>query len=213
MKKYDYFLLDWDGNLAQTLDIWLEACRIAFENKGLQLTDTEIAASFGAVVEHLVRWGVKDIDATVEEMDRLAKQKLLNVTLYPDVLEVLEGLKSADKKLALITTSVHENIEHLLDKHHISHFFDVVIAGDDVRHHKPHPEPLEKALQRLGVHDKNQAVMIGDSDKDLGAATNAEIDSILFYPPEHRKFYDLGKLKQLHPTYIVSDFREVLRAI
>lgn len=213
MKKYEYFLLDWDGNLAKTLDLWLDACRIAFEKRGLQLTDEEIAASFGSAVDHLTRWGVADIDATIEEMDRLAKQKLPEVDLYPDALEVLEGLKAADKKVALITSSIHENVDHILQKHHIAHFFDVVVAADDVHHHKPHPELLEKALDYFDVQDKGLAVMIGDSDKDLGAAQNAGIDAILFYPPEHRKFYNLDTLKQLHPTYIVDDFREVLKAL
>ncbi len=213
MKQYEYFLLDWDGNLAKTLDIWLEACRAAYERNGLRLTDGEIAASFGAVTEYLTRWGVKDIASTIDEMDKLAKQKLPDVALYPDALEVLEGLKAANKKMALITTSIHENIEHLLEKHHVNDFFDVVIAGDDVQHHKPHPESLEMALDHLGVQDKKLAVMVGDSDKDLGAATNAGIDSILFYPPEHQKFYDIDALHQLNPTYTVSDFREILKAI
>lgn len=45
--------------------------------------------------------------------------------------------------------------------------------------------------------------MIGDSDKDLGAARNFGIDSVLFYPAEHKKFYDLEKLKELEPTYFL----------
>ena len=35
-------------------------------------------------------------------------------------------------------------------------------------------------------------------------------DSVLFYPPEHKKFYDLEKLKELEPTYIFDDFKDVL---
>ena len=52
--------------------------------------------------------------------------------------------------------------------------------------------------------------MIGDSDKDLGAARNFGIDSILFYPDEHRKFYNLEKLKELEPTFIIEDFKTIL---
>lgn len=79
-------------------------------------------------------------------------------------------------------------------------------------HHKPHPEPLEKALRLLGG-TKTGAVMIGDSDKDLGAANNTGVDSILFYPSEHKKFYNLARLKQLNPTYVVDDFRQVLEIV
>jgi len=90
------------------------------------------------------------------------------------------------------------------------HFFDVVITHEDTEKHKPHAEPLEKALAQLGGN-KEKAVMIGDSDKDLGAAKNAGVDSILFYPKEHERFYRLDDLKRFGPTYVVDDFREVLK--
>jgi len=212
MKKYDYFLLDWDGNLAKTLDIWLEACRAPLEKRELTLTDEQIAAMFGGVIKQLRLWGIADPETIFDEMDVIAKRKLPDVELYPDALEVLEGLRAAHKKLALITTSLHENIDHLLEKYSLAPYFDVVIAGDDVKQHKPDPEPLERALKILGA-DKGRAVMIGDSDKDIRAAKNTGIDSILFYPPEHRKFYHLASLKQLRPTYIVEDFRDILEAL
>jgi pyrophosphatase PpaX len=212
MKKYQYILLDWDGNLAKTLDIWLEACRITLKKRGLELSDTDIAASFGAFTKYMKDWGIEDVDGAIEEADDLAKQKLPNVELYPDALEVLEALHAAGKQLALITTSPRENLQHLLEKYNIARFFHAIIAAEDVEHHKPHPEPLEKALRLLGGIT-SEAIMIGDSDKDLGAANNAGIDSILFYPSEHQKFYSLDTLTRLKPTYTVDDFRQILRIV
>lgn len=210
MKKYQYILLDWDGNLAKTLDIWLEACREPLQKRGKKLTDEEIAASFGAFAKHIKDWGFGDeVDIILEEADQIAKQKLPKVELYPDALEVLENLKAHGKKLALITTSPHKNIRHLLDGYDITQYFNVIIAGDDVANHKPHPEPLEKAIEALSG-TKEQSVIVGDSDKDLGAANNAGIDSVLFYPPEHKKFYKLDKLTSHKPTYIIEDFRKLL---
>lgn len=212
MKRYDYILLDWDGNLAQTLDIWLEACRAPLSKRGIVVTDEQIGASFGALIPHMREWGVEDPETALEEADELAKHKLPYVELYPDALEVLEALYMDGKKMALITTSPHVNVEHLLDRHDIGRFFKVVVAGDDVTHHKPHPEPLEKALELLGGN-KASAVMIGDSDKDLGAAQNTGIDSILFFPDEHRKFYDIAQLRSLKPTHVVADFRDILKLV
>lgn len=208
-KKYQYILLDWDGNLAKTLDLWLEACRVPLEKRGLKRTDEEIAGSFGDLRITWKSWGMEDLDAAIEEADVVARQELPSVELYPDALEVLETLHLAGKQVALITSSSHEQIQHLLQKYNIARFFQVIVTADEVEHHKPHPEPLEKALTLLGG-TKTEAIMIGDSDKDLGAAKNASIDSILFYPPEHRKFYSLTKLKELNPTYVVDDFRRVL---
>ena len=91
-------------------------------------------------------------------------------------------------------------------------FFTAIVAADDVTNHKPHPEPLEKALAALRG-TKVKAVIIGDSDKDLGAANAFGIDSILFYPDEHKKFYNLAILEALNPTYIVSDFTEIIKTL
>lgn len=212
MKTYKYILLDWDGNLAKTLDIWLDACRVALEQRGVFRTDEEIAASFGQFTEHWPKWGINDVEQAFTDADVIAKKELPNVELYPDALEVLHKLHADGHKLALITTSSRDNVMHLLESHSIIHFFDAIVAGDEVQNHKPHPEPLQKGLELLSG-TKNEAVMIGDTEKDIGAAKNTGVDSILFYPKEHEKFYNLEELKSHNPTHIVEDFREVLNLV
>lgn len=212
MKTYQYILLDWDGNLAKTLDIWLDACRVALEKRDIHLSDLQIATSFGAPVEYFTKWGVTDIEAALNDMDTEAVKRLPDVELYPDALEVLETLKNSGKKLALITASLRQNVIIQLNKYDMSHYFDAIVTYEDCEHHKPHPEPLEKALMML-EGTKEDAIMIGDSDKDMGAGQNAGVDTILFYPPEHAKFHTLDELKKHNPTYIVSDFRDVVRIV
>lgn len=207
-----YILLDWDGNLAKTLDVWLHACRVPLEKRGIILTDEEIATCFGMPVERFTEWGITDVDTAIDEMDAVAVKLLPEVELYPDVLEVLESFRKLGKHTALITTSGRSKVLHLLDKYDMHRYFDVVVAYEDTKQHKPHPEPLEFALEQLGGH-KDNAVMIGDSDKDIGAANNAGVDSILFYPDEHKKFYKISELQKLKPTHTVEDFRQILDII
>lgn len=210
MKNYQCILLDWDGNLAKTLDVWLEATKLPLERRGISISDKEIAIQcFGRPIEGYAELGITDVDAAISEMDNAAKRLLPEVELYPDALYVLEKMKKAGKLTALITTSLRENVLHLLDKYEIHHYFDVVIANEDTQQHKPHPEPLEKALEQL-KGSKEGSIMIGESDKDISAANNAQVDSILFYPDSHEKFYDLENLKTLNPTHIVNDFRQII---
>jgi pyrophosphatase PpaX len=176
------------------------------------MSDEQLGASIGSFQSSMMEWGVSDAAAAVGEVEAIARRTLPEVELYPDAMEVLEDLHRQGKQLALITTSARADVLHLMDKHNLSRLFDTVVAGDDVTHHKPHPEPLEKALSELGG-TKDIAVMIGDSSKDIGAAHNAGIDSILFYPPEHAKFYDFETLKSLKPTYIVHDFKDILTIV
>lgn len=210
MKKY--ILLDWDGNLAKTLDVWLHAYKTVLHGRGFDKTDQEIAGGFGLLSKHMVEWGVPNVEEALKQADTIAKRKLPEVELYPDALDVLQQLHANGHMLALITTSIHENVAHLLEKYKIRKFFNEIVAADDTKHHKPHPEPLEKALEKLNGN-KEEAIMIGDSDKDLGAANNAGIDSILFYPEEHKKFYSLESLKSHNPTHIVEDFKEIIKIV
>lgn len=212
MKSYQYFLFDWDGNLAQTLDIWLSALKQSLERSGHHLSDKEIGADYAAFRLRMLDRRMVDIDTIIDEAKEISAQKEPGVELYPDTIEVLEFLKSSGKQTALVTTSTHAQIDPLLKKHNLSHVFDGIVCGDDVMNLKPSPEPLEKALKLL-KGSKRSAIMIGDSEKDIEAANNAGIDSALFHSSEHSIFYDLDSLKLLHPTMIVEDFRELMRLV
>lgn len=212
MKQYKYILLDWDGNLAKTLDLWLGVFRQVLNDEGFHPSDEEIASSFGNVSDYFTKLGIKNPNELYDKADQIGKDKLPDVELYPEALEVLNYFRQKDKKTALITSSRYENVAHLLDKYNMNSLFDTLVTRYDVEHQKPHPESLLSALEKLGGN-KKEALMVGDSDKDLGAAKNAGIDSVLFYPLEHKKFYNLKKLKALDPTYIVEDFREIMRIV
>lgn len=212
MKDYRYILLDWDGNLAKTLDLWLETFRLVLAEEGFHPSDQEIASSFGKVDEYFASLGIQDPVGLFEKAAVIGRERLPEVELYPDALEVLAYFKANHKQTALVTASDRPHVAGILDRYKMSDLFDAIIAREDTTRHKPDPESLHIAMEHLGANP-SQSIMIGDSDKDIGAAANAGIDSILFYPPEHAKFYDLEKLKQLNPTYIVDDFREVMEII
>lgn len=209
MSRYQYILLDWDGNIAKTLDIWLDAFKQPLVKRGIRQSDGQIAASFGVFNEYMATLGVTDPDEVMKEADAIAKRTLINVDLYPNTVEVLHQLRTIGKHTALITSSPSKNVLPILEKHSMTHLFDAIVTHEDTVKHKPHAEPLEKALQLIGGDHAN-AIMIGDSDKDVSAAVNAGIDSVLFYPKEHEKFYDLSQLRKLNPTYTISDFREIM---
>jgi pyrophosphatase PpaX len=51
------------------------------------------------------------------------------------------------------------------------------VGGDETVHHKPHPEPLLLALERLGVGAAD-AAYVGDSPFDMQAAKAADLYAI-----------------------------------
>lgn len=206
MKRYDAYLFDWDGTLGRTLEIWLEVMHAQFRRYGIMgLADNEVVKSFGRLSYTDKDFGLPSdkLAAFMEDVQQDASKRALDVSLYPGAVEVLDRIKNSGAKLGLITTNWREAIDVMLQNHQLQSMFDVVVSGDDVAVHKPDPEGILAALRSLGV-PKEQAVMIGDSDKDLGAARNAGIDSILFYPPSHQLFYDLEELKKYKPGNVID---------
>lgn len=110
--------------------------------------------------------------------------------------------------MALVSSSEPEHIAAVTQHQNVAELFEAAVTLRDVTYPKPHPESLELALTKLGG-SKDKAVMIGDSGKDLEAAKNAGIESILFFSPEHVLFYDIAALKRFCPTFICNSFSEM----
>ena len=212
MKPYNYILLDWDGNLARTLQIWLDSTILVLKRHNFKHSNQEVINGISDLHIFFTRLGIKNVQELVDEIKLEVEMLLPRVELYPDALYVLETLHSRGKRLALITSSHRHLVVPPLKRFHLTDLFEVIITRDDVKKVKPNPEAINKALKEL-VAPKDQTVMIGDGATDLGAAQNSGIDSILFYSQEHEIFYDIGKLKSYNPTYIVSDFRHILDII
>ncbi len=212
MKKYKYLLFDWDGSIVRTLDIWHSSLKSALERHDYFLSDKEIGANFELLSHRLKKLGHENPEVIISEAAALSENDLPLVQAYANSVFVLKKLKQAGKKTALVTTSVHSQIDPLLISFDIETLFDTVVCGDDVRNIKPDAEPILKALKQLDALPE-ESIMIGDSEKDIKSAHNANIDAVLFYPPEHEKFYDLKELQKLKPTATISDFTELLSLI
>jgi phosphoglycolate phosphatase-like HAD superfamily hydrolase len=73
---------------------------------------------------------------------------------------------------------------------------------------KPHPDCLNRALVGLGCDYPDQALLIGDSTSDLGAAKKAGVPFLGFAATEEK--YEA--LSQAGARHIVRDLRELLSA-
>lgn len=213
MKKYKYILLDWDGNLAQTLNMWPDAIDIVLQKQDIRLKRSELIEACGGVAAFLsthTQLSQAEGKVVLEEATEIVKERLPLVELYPDAIDVLNDLKKSGKKLAVITSSIRSVVTPLLEKFNLNDLFDAVVCIEDTERRKPHAQPLQKALEILGGTE-SEAIMIGDTEKDILAAHNAGVDSILFYPVEHQEFYKLEKLIEHKPTYVISEFWDVTK--
>ncbi len=99
------------------------------------------------------------------------------VCLYPGAADTIRDLRVRGLRTAIVSTKFRYRIEDILNRADSSGLVDVIVGGEDVAQHKPHPESLLRALRLLDVHP-SRAVYVGDHPVDAQAAASAEIPFI-----------------------------------
>lgn len=173
----DAVLWDLDGTLADTEPLWAVAEAELTRAHGVEWTHEDAMSLLGLalldaagvlrragvdmpepdIVEHLVGYVVERL------RDRVAWR--------PGAYDLLVALRDAGVPCALVTMS-YRAIAEVVVAAAPPGAFRTVVAGDTVRHGKPHPEPYLTAASRLGVAP-DRCVAIEDSPTGLASAETA----------------------------------------
>lgn len=92
---------------------------------------------------------------------------------FDGVRPALEACREAGVEMAVVTAKISWGAVEELAGAGLLEYFAAVIGADDTEHHKPDPEPVFAAMDRLLVTDASQVVFVGDSPADIFAARNA----------------------------------------
>lgn len=111
------------------------------------------------------------IEVSRQLMDEMTTLLRAGPPLQPGALELLDALRAADVPLALVSSSFRQLVDAAL-LHVGRERFRVTVAGDEVTHGKPHPEPYATAAQRLGVVTA-RCVVIEDAPAGVASAIAA----------------------------------------
>jgi len=116
--------------------------------------------------------------------------------LFPGVPETLDALRDRGYKMAIVTSKRRATTRAALDAFHLDRWCPVVVTDEDVTRHKPDPEPVRAAAQRLDLLPST-VLMVGDTPFDIasgqraGAATAAALwgtvdaDALRAQGPDH----------------------------
>ena len=95
-----------------------------------------------------------------------------------EVVEVLPVLRGQGRRLGIVTAKRRATVRLAFDRlPQLEANFDVVITADDTERHKPSPDPLLTAVERLGI-DPEKAAYVGDSPFDIRAAKAAGVYAV-----------------------------------
>jgi phosphoglycolate phosphatase len=123
--------------------------------------------------------GETELDALVPRFMELYTACATDTTaLVPHARDVLEAFYNAGVRQGLCTNKPAGVTAQILNALDISGYFSSVIGGDSTESRKPHPLPLLTCLREMQTRPED-AVMVGDSGADVGAARAAGVPVIL----------------------------------
>jgi len=139
----------------------------------------------------------------------LSDQIMVDETyLFPGVVETLVELQKRGLRLGIVSTKFRSRIEEVLFRERMTYLFQVVVGGEDVLHHKPHPEGLDRALRKLNLN-ASETVYVGDSRVDAQTAKNANIRFIAAVTG----VTDSSAFSAYKPCAVISCFAELTKLL
>ena len=176
-------LFDLDGTIIDSTEAILESFKRSYKHFRKTPPKTEdILPQIGHPLFNMfVNLGVKKEEAqeyvlvykSIYSTIHTQKTKLL-----PKAKEAVELAHSSRVILGVVTTKTGKYSIELLEFFGLMQYFSVLIGSEDVKKHKPNPEPIYEALKRLNVTTSNNVYMIGDTCMDMLAAKQAGIVGI-----------------------------------
>jgi len=178
--RYPVVLFDFDGTIVDSGAIIVASFRHAARTVlRRELPDAWIAARVGGsgLYEQMAEIAPDRVDelvATYREHNEPLHDQL---ECCPGMLDVLDRLHAEERRLGIVTAKRHATVELAFARLPLRDYFEVIVGADDTERHKPHPDPILVALERLGARPE-EAVYVGDSPFDVGAARAAGVHAI-----------------------------------
>jgi len=187
-------LFDLDGTLIDSEPYWMQSERELAEEHKISWTQEDGDKLIGLNLYDSSRIIKEQLGSELHQeeiIDRLTdgvnRQLARSVPWRPGAEALLKELRRKKVKTALVTMSMRRTALQVVETIPFD-AFDVVVAGDDVVHGKPHAEPYVKAATLLGVKPED-CVAFEDSITGLLSAEAAKTKAIgipnMMIIPEH----------------------------
>ncbi len=179
MPEKHSIIFDMDGTLVNTALCTVEACQATAGFFGLPKVD-------GEIIKGLIGWAnpefyykmypdanrdmLLEFGEQVAAMERQIMSKLKGRLLFEGTHELLDALKKMNKRLYIASTGDNLHVTSALTYGGVIHMFDGI--------HCDEPEKTQMVSRILQSQKPQGFVMVGDKEKDSGAARNNGVLSV-----------------------------------
>lgn len=203
MIKFPVVLFDLDGTVIDSGGIILASMRHATrEVLGRDFGDTELMQAVGGpgLEAQMAVFAPERVDELVR-VYRAHNEPLHEELEACDGMEdVLVRLHREGRRLGVVTAKRRSTVELAFARVPVAHLFEAVVGGDETEKHKPDPEPLLLAAERMHASPAETAY-VGDSPFDIRAAKEAGMYAVAV---TWGRIHDRSKLEREQPDAIVD---------
>lgn len=172
-------LFDLDGVIVDTTHYHYMAWQHMFANLGATVRKHTVLLHEGRSSREMLPILMKESGAQIPESHqaRFIEEKrayyraIVRVVKYPEAFTVIDELRNRRFKVALVTGSARENMQHALDLREQARF-DFIVTGDEVNRAKPFPDSFVFAARRLGIHPQ-ECLAVENAPLGIEAAKKA----------------------------------------
>lgn len=214
MGKINTVLFDFDGTIMDTNTVILQSWQHTFRTvEGKERPKEEILETFGEPLYVTMAKVLPQIP--VEEGAQIYRSYHYDnftelIEIFPGILDLLEELKARGYRTGIVTSRLWHTTEMGLKKYDMEQYFDAIVTCDDTDKHKPDPEPVNIALERLGSKPE-ETIMVGDSKFDILSAKNAGVRAALVSWAV--AINDEDKTGESAPDYILEKAEDLLEIL
>ena len=174
--RFPVVLFDLDGTLIDSGPIILASMQHAVRTVlGREIPPEELGLTIGGqgIVAQMQAIDADRTDLLLEAYKEHNDGLHETLEAFDELLALLPALKAEGRKLGIVTAKRHRTVALALDRFPaLEADFDVVVAHEDTERHKPDPDPVLLAIERLGGTPAESAY-VGDSPFDIQAAKSA----------------------------------------
>ena len=207
--RYPTVLFDLDGTLIDSGEIILSSFRHATNAVlGRQIPDEVLAAAVGGsnIYDQMRAFDEERVDELVRVYREHNEPLHDDLVAFEGIERVLDRFKTEGRQLGIVTAKRRKTVELAFAILPLEPYFDTVVTSEQTEHHKPHPEPVLTALDRLGSRPE-EAAFVGDSPFDMGAGKAAGVFTVAV---SWGKIHPVERLRETGADAVVHSPEELL---
>lgn len=180
---YKNIMFDLDGTVTDSGRAITSSVEYALEQFGI--TDRSRSKLESFIGPSLYDSFEREYGLTGEDCDKAVslyryiyeKERMYDVDIYEGIPELLQELSDRDMTAFLITSKPLKFSKLIIEKIGFSGLFKAIIAPELSDHSSDKKRLIERAINEYGL-DRDECIMIGDTEYDIAGAVGAGIDSI-----------------------------------